>query len=102
MVAMLEHASLEIAALALNFWGLLGELLAETASGSGGGEQEQGGGGEQGPRSPALEESVRHACLVAMLRARLPAAQEGGVGAMDDDARDELEDFREEVGWTFA
>lgn len=98
MVAMLEHASLEIAALALNFWGLLGELLVETANGNAGGEQGQEGGQGQGPRSPALEESVRHACLVAMMRAQLPPTGEGGVGAWEDDAKDELENFREEVG----
>lgn len=83
---MLEHPSLQIAGLALEFWGLLGELLADTAAGG------------QGPRSLPLEESVRHACLVAMLRARYPSPCKGGLAGMDGDARDELEEFREQVG----
>lgn len=85
MVGMLEHPSLEIAELALEFWGLLGELLTETSAGG------------RGPRSPALEESVRRACVMAMLRARYPAEGAGGLAGMDGDARDELEDFREQV-----
>lgn len=114
MVAMLEHPSLEIAALALDFWGRLGELLTETAggdtstaAGATAGLQSMGemtgmggaspGVASQGPRSPALEECVRRACFVALMRACLPSAEQGGIGAMDDDARDELEDFREEV-----
>ena len=55
MVGMLEHPSLGIAGLALEFWGMLGELLTKTADGG-------GGVGGTGQRSPALEESVRHAC----------------------------------------
>ncbi|CBJ31043.1 conserved unknown protein [Ectocarpus siliculosus] len=85
MVGMLEHPSLEIASLALEFWGMLGELLTETAAGG------------RGPRSPPLEESVRHACRVSMLRARYPSDESGGLGGMDEDSRDELEDFRDQV-----
>lgn len=85
MVGMLEHPSLEIASLALEFWGMLGELLTETAAGG------------RGPRSPPLEESVRHACRVSMLRARYPSDDGGGLGGMDEDSRDELEDFRDQV-----
>jgi len=72
MVAMLEHPSLEIAGLALEFWGMLGELLTETAAGGAG-----GGAPGTGPRSPALEESVRHACrLVGVV------GVPGGVGGL--------------------
>ncbi|CAN0236553.1 unnamed protein product, partial [Ectocarpus sp. 4 AP-2014] len=85
MVGMLEHPSLEIASLALEFWGMLGELLTETAAGG------------RGPRSPPLEESVRHACRISMLRARYPSDDGGGLGGMDEDSRDELEDFRDQV-----
>ncbi|CAN0094993.1 unnamed protein product, partial [Ectocarpus fasciculatus] len=85
MVGMLEHPSLEIASLALEFWGMLGELLTETAAGG------------RGPRSPPLEESVRHACRVSMLRARYPSDDGGGLRGMDEDSRDELEDFRDQV-----
>lgn len=90
MVGMLEHPDLEIAGLALEFWGMLGELLAEMACAEGG----------RGPRSPPLEESVRHACGVAMVRARYPPSSGGAAGnleEMDGDDRDELEVFREQV-----
>lgn len=82
---MLEHPSLGIAELSLDFWGNLGEFLADMARGG------------QGPRSVPLEESVKHACRVAMLRARYPPPSQGGPAGMDPDAKDELEDFREQV-----
>lgn len=80
---MLEHESLEIAALALDFWGLLGELLTAAVKG--------------GQRSSQLEESMRRACAMAILRARYPGVDEGGLNAVNADARDELEDFRDQV-----
>ena len=94
MIGVLENASLEIAGLALEFWGSLGELLTETAAGG------------RGPRSPALEQYVRRACEVAIYRSRFPSPSgEGGggggadgAGMMNEDDRDELEDFREKVG----
>lgn len=90
MLRMLEHPILEIAGLALEFWGLLGELLTKTAAGG------------QGPRSPDLEESVRQACLMAMLRGRYPSVAEGGLSGMDADSRDELEEYREQVCVAFG
>lgn len=95
MIGVLENASLEIAGLALEFWGSLGKLLTKTAAGG------------RGPRSPALEKYLRHACEVAIFRSRFPSPSgEGGsgggggdsAGMMNEDDRDELEDFREKVG----
>lgn len=85
MVALLECSSLEIAALALELWGGLGNLLSDASR------------GPQGQRSFPLEEFVKHACRVAMLRARQPTPEEGGLAGLDPDARDELEDFRQQV-----
>lgn len=44
-----------------------------------------------------FEEVIQRACLDVILRARNPVALERGIAAMDDDAREELDVFRDQV-----
>lgn len=85
MLDMLKHPSLEIASLALEFWGLLGQFLSEASASD----------GER--RIAPFEEVIQSACIVVILRARNPASSERGIAAMDDDAREELDVFRDQV-----
>lgn len=85
MLYILKHPSLEIASLALEFWGLLGQFLSEASA------------SDVERRIAEFEEKIQGACLEVIIRARNPAALERGIAAMDDDAREELDVFRDQV-----